>query len=62
MAKAREPLPQLTQAQIGAAAGTVKDVAARTIGLFEKQGALKRDRGHVQWLHRNRLTDLAGLS
>ena len=61
MAKAREPLPQLTQAQIGAAAGTVKDVAARTIGLFEKQGALKRDRGHIQWLHRNRLIELAGL-
>ena len=62
MAPAREPLPLMTQAQIGAAAGTVKDVAARTIGILEKQGALKRDRGHIQWLHLNRLTELAGLS
>ena len=58
---AREPLPLLTQAQIGAAAGTVKDVAARTISVFERQGALKRERGHIAWLHRERLTQLANL-
>lgn len=48
MSQALEPLPQMTQAQIGAAAGTVKDVAARTIGFLERAGALKRERGHVQ--------------
>ncbi len=62
MAPARDPLPLMTQAQIGAAAGTVKDVAARTIGLFEKEGALKRERGNITWLDRVRLRELAGLS
>jgi CRP/FNR family cyclic AMP-dependent transcriptional regulator len=61
MAPARDPLPLMTQAQIGAAAGTVKDVAARTIGLFEKEGALKRERGNIMWLDRTRLRDLGGL-
>jgi CRP-like cAMP-binding protein len=56
--EARDPLPLMTQAQIGAAAGTVKDVAARTIGAFEQQGALERERGHVRWLHRERLRAL----
>jgi CRP-like cAMP-binding protein len=61
MSAARDPLPLMTQAQIGAAAGTVKDVAARTIGAFEKQGALKRERGNITWLNRARLTELGGL-
>jgi|SRR5579863_1395394 len=61
LALALDPLPQMTQAQIGAAAGTVKDVAARTIGNFERQGALKRERGHVRWLHKERLHALARL-
>ena len=61
LAPAREPLPLMTQAQIGAAAGTGKDVAARTIGIFEKRGALKRERGNITWLDRMRLTELGGL-
>lgn len=61
MSEALEPLPQMTQAQIGAAAGTVKDVAARTIGLLERQGALKRERGHVQLVNRDLLAEFARL-
>ncbi len=61
MSPANDPLPLMTQAQIGAAAGTVKDVASRTIGMFEKEGALKRERGNITWLDRARLRDLAGL-
>lgn len=56
--EALDPLPLMTQAQIGAAAGTVKDVAARTIGAFESCGALERERGHVRWLDRERLRAL----
>jgi CRP-like cAMP-binding protein len=59
---ALDPLPLMTQAQIGAAAGTVKDVAARTIGVFERRGALVRERGHIRWLHRERLRELARLA
>ncbi len=50
MSEAREPLPLLTLAQIGAAAGTVKDVASRTITALEEAGALRRERGNVRWL------------
>jgi CRP-like cAMP-binding protein len=59
MAPALDPLPLMTQTQIGAAAGTVKDVAARAIAHFEKQGALKRERGHIRWLNREALVQLA---
>lgn len=62
LAAALDPLPLMTQAQIGAAAGTVKDVAPRTIGSFEKTGALKRERGHIRWLHRERLRALARIA
>jgi len=61
LSEALEPLPQMTQAQIGAAAGTVKDVAARTIGLLEREGALKRERGHIQLVHREILARFARL-
>lgn len=58
LSPALDPLPLMTQAQIGAAAGTVKDVAARAIGAFERQGALKRERGHVKFLDREKLEKL----
>ena len=60
LAPAADPLPLMTQAQIGAAAGTVKDVAARAIAAFEQAGALKRERGHVRWLNREILAAIAG--
>jgi len=50
MSEAREPLSLLTLTQIGAAAGTVKDVASRTITALEQAGALRRERGNVRWL------------
>jgi CRP-like cAMP-binding protein len=58
LAPAAPPLAHLTQAQIAAAAGTVKEVAARAISDLEQAGLLKRERGHVHYLDRQRLIDL----
>jgi CRP/FNR family transcriptional regulator len=52
------PLPNMTQAQIAAAAGTVKEVAARAIAELETKQLLKRERGHVRYLDRQGLIDL----
>jgi CRP-like cAMP-binding protein/uncharacterized protein (DUF2249 family) len=52
------PLPSMTQAQIAAAAGTVKEVAARAIADLEVRGLLKRERGHIRYLDRERLIAL----
>jgi CRP/FNR family transcriptional regulator, cyclic AMP receptor protein len=52
------PLPHMTQAQIAAAAGTVKEVAARAISELEQEGFLRRERGHIRYLDRQRLLDL----
>lgn len=52
------PLPNMTQSQIAAAAGTVKEVAARAIAELETRGLLKRERGHVRYLDRQGLVDL----
>jgi CRP/FNR family cyclic AMP-dependent transcriptional regulator len=52
------PLPNMTQAQIAASAGTVKEVAARAIAELEVRGLLKRERGHVRYLDRQGLLDL----
>jgi CRP-like cAMP-binding protein len=55
---AQAPLPNMTQAQIAAAAGTVKEVAARAIADLEGRGMLKRERGHIRYLDRQQLADL----
>lgn len=52
-------LPLMTQAQIAAAAGTTKEVAARLIRTLEEAHALRRERGHVRYLDRERLTEFA---
>jgi CRP-like cAMP-binding protein len=52
-----DPLPNLTQSQIAASAGTVKEVAARAIAELERLELLKRERGHVCYLDRQRLAD-----
>ena len=57
LALAVEPLPNLTQSQIAAAAGTVKEVAARAIAELERLELLKRERGHVCYLDRQGLAD-----
>lgn len=52
------PLPTMTQAQIAAAAGTVKEVAARAIAELERVQALRRERGHIRYLDRSKLLDM----
>ncbi len=51
-------LASVTQSQIAAAAGTVKEVAARAIAELESSGALRRERGHIRYLDRHRLMEL----
>ncbi len=58
LSPARSPLPNLTQAQIAAAAGTVKEVAARAIAELEQRDLLKRERGHIRFLDRQGLLDM----
>jgi CRP-like cAMP-binding protein len=60
LAPAREPLPLMTQAQIGSAAGTVKEVVGRAVSAFEDYGAVKRVKGHIALIHRELLSELAG--
>lgn len=61
LSAALDPLPLMTQSQIGAAAGTVKEVVGRTVAAFEQQGAVKRERGRIRWIHRERLMELGGV-
>jgi len=56
---ALSPLPNMTHMQIAAAAGTVKEVAARAIAELETREALKRERGHICFLNRVRLLEIA---
>jgi len=58
LSPALPPLPNLTQAHIAAAAGTVKEVAARSIAELETRGFLLRERGHIRFLDRTKLIDL----
>ncbi|HTX57436.1 MAG TPA: DUF2249 domain-containing protein [Candidatus Acidoferrales bacterium] len=58
LSAARPPLPNMTQAQIAAAAGTVKEVAARAIAELESRDLLKRERGHIRYLNRQGLLDM----
>lgn len=51
------PLPNMTQAQVAASAGTVKEVAARAIAELERVQALQRERGHIRYLDRTRLLE-----
>jgi CRP/FNR family transcriptional regulator, cyclic AMP receptor protein len=60
LAPARDPLPLMTQTQIAAAAGTVKEVVSRTLAALERQGAVKREAGHVRWLDRRLLAQVLG--
>ena len=51
------PLGTMTQAQVAAAAGTVKEVAARAIAELEGTRALRRERGHIRYLDRAKLLE-----
>lgn len=59
MRSSAEPLSAMTQTQIAAATGTTKEVVARLIGEFEDEEALRRERGHIRYLNRQRLIRLA---
>ncbi len=52
------PLPTMTQARLAAAAGTVKEVAARAIAELERVQALRRERGHIRYLDRSKLLSM----
>ena len=58
LAPALAPLPNMTQAQIAASAGTVKEVAARAIAELEQREMLRRERGHIRFLDRHKLVEL----
>lgn len=58
MSPALDPLPAMTQTQIASAAGTVKEVAARIIGKLEDANALRRERGRIRYVNRERLMEL----
>ena len=55
---ASSSLSSVTQSQIAAAAGTVKEVAARAIAELETHRALRRERGHIRYLDRQQLVEL----
>lgn len=58
LAPASVALAAVTQSQIAAAAGTVKEVAARAIAELESRKILKRERGHIRYLDRELLLEL----
>jgi CRP-like cAMP-binding protein len=58
LAPAAVSLASVTQSQIAAAAGTVKEVAARAIAELESRKALRRERGHIRYLDRQELLEL----
>ncbi|HEX3370162.1 MAG TPA: DUF2249 domain-containing protein [Candidatus Cybelea sp.] len=51
-------LSTITQSQIAAAGGTVKEVAARAIAELESRKALRREHGHIRYLDREVLLGL----
>ncbi len=50
-----EPLQRMTQAELAATAGTVKEVAARAVAELEAVGAIQRVKGHIALVDRQRL-------
>jgi hypothetical protein len=55
---AASSLSTITQSQIAAAGGTVKEVAARAIAELESRSALRREHGHIRYLDREVLLEL----
>jgi len=58
LAPASAALSSITQSQLAAAAGTVKEVAARAIAELESRDVLRRERGHIRYLDRQGLLEL----
>lgn len=59
MQPADPALPRMTQAQLAAMTGSVKEVLARTVAELEDLGALRRERGHIAYLDAEKLRALA---
>jgi CRP/FNR family transcriptional regulator len=59
MARGLSGIENLSQAQIAAAAGTVRDMAARALLRLKNAGAVELDRGRVRSLDRERLQAFA---
>lgn len=59
LSDALEPLPQLTQTEIAARAGTVKEVVSRALSELQVAGALQRRSGHIARLDRAKLFAIA---
>ena len=53
------PLARMTQTQLAVIAGTAKEVAARAIAELEGAGALKRLKGHIALVDREKLREAA---
>jgi uncharacterized protein (DUF2249 family) len=58
LVQAATALSTITQSQIAAAGGTVKEVAARAIAELESRKALRREHGHIRYLDREVLLEL----
>jgi len=58
LVQASASLSTITQSQIAAAGGTVKEVAARAIAELESRNALRREHGHIRYLDREVLLEL----
>ncbi len=58
LVQAASSLSTITQSQIAAAGGTVKEVAARAIAELESRDALRREHGHIRYLDREVLLEL----
>jgi CRP-like cAMP-binding protein len=58
LVQAATSLSTITQSQIAAAGGTVKEVAARAIAELESRKALRREHGHIRYLDREVLLEL----
>jgi len=58
LVQASASLSTITQSQIAAAGGTVKEVAARAIAELESRKALRREHGHIRYLDREVLLEL----
>lgn len=54
-----EPLVRMTQIELAGIAGTAKEVAARAVAELETAGALRRLKGHIALVDREKLQDIA---
>jgi uncharacterized protein (DUF2249 family)/CRP-like cAMP-binding protein len=55
---ALDPLPTMTQVELAASAGTVKEMVSRALADLEAIGAVRRDGGHLVELDRDKLIEV----